>query len=172
MPSAQTYHQVHLALLGLIILFSLLGWTISAGFVNKNYYIHRTAEGLEVAANLLMFLAALAFLVFSFTNIGRPGSAIKSVWVELLVLGLLWIVVVSAAGTLSDDLDQTDCGDGFANCDLGRAAAAFTWLTWIAVGSDAVPYNLEREHSGSCLNAMIGLEKAMMRQGIRIRPRT
>jgi hypothetical protein len=36
MPSAQTYHQVHLALLGLIILFSLLGWTISAGFVNKN----------------------------------------------------------------------------------------------------------------------------------------
>ena len=36
MPSAETYHQVHLALLGLIILFSLLGWTISAGFVNKN----------------------------------------------------------------------------------------------------------------------------------------
>jgi hypothetical protein len=113
MPSAQTYHQVHLALLGLIILFSLLGWTISAGFVNKNCesslvqdshptfstivvrevsnhkaepvciadYIHRTAEGLEVAANLLIFLAGLALWVPITLEPGQnPKAAPQILW--------------------------------------------------------------------------------------------
>jgi len=36
MPSPHTWHLGHVGLLGLICFLALLGWTISAGFVNKN----------------------------------------------------------------------------------------------------------------------------------------
>jgi hypothetical protein len=114
------------------IVFSLIVLGIDANFATMTMGLFSGASlGIATAVMTLLFVGAN----FILTAMGK-ASFITLVWVELACTGLIWILWVSTAGSISTFGFIGSCGGYLSGeyesvCRQFQAAQAFSWLSWL-----------------------------------------
>ncbi|KAI0347443.1 hypothetical protein BDW22DRAFT_1342241 [Trametopsis cervina] len=127
---------------GVLTVFSIIILGLAAHMIAEtttfDFYFRFDAFALAIALLTILTLPAMWIV-----DILRRGAFTSLIFVELVWLGLLWVLWLTSAALSSNDWGSADCGLSVfflpswytSSCGHGKAIIAFSWLNWVILTS-------------------------------------
>ncbi|KAI0092448.1 hypothetical protein BDY19DRAFT_484327 [Irpex rosettiformis] len=133
--------QIRTIVFGVVTVFSIIELALSAHSLSatNSFGFYFTYDAFALAVSLLSLLTIPAMFVI---DLLRRGAFTSLILVELIWLGILWVLWLASAADSASATSGADCNlnDFFfipswfsTVCNETKAVTAFGWLTWAAL---------------------------------------